>query len=104
MSRRESFVGGEMVAEDVAEQAEKKRKQDEQRAHARGKRKRKGSGHGKAGAAKGAMQGSETPAEERRVKTENVRNSQNLRRYTRTRAALKAVVDAVNIYVTRFFR
>ena len=34
----------------------------------------------------------------------SVRNSQNLRRYTRTRAALKAVVDAVNIYATRFFR
>jgi hypothetical protein len=29
MSRRESLVGGEVVAEDVAEQAEKKRKQDE---------------------------------------------------------------------------
>ena len=35
MSRRESLVGGEVVAEDAAEQAEKKRKQDEQRAHAR---------------------------------------------------------------------
>ena len=32
MSRRESLVGGEVVAEDAAEQAEKKRKQDEQRA------------------------------------------------------------------------
>ena len=30
MSRRESLVGGEVVAEDAAEQAEKKRKQDEQ--------------------------------------------------------------------------
>jgi hypothetical protein len=37
MSRRESLVGGEVVAEDVAEQAEKKRKQDEQRAAARAK-------------------------------------------------------------------
>ena len=130
MSRRESLVGGEVVAEDVAEQAEKKRKQDEQRAHARSRRRRRGSGHGKAGAAKGAMQGSETPAEERRVKTEKpgaavlhrlprtggtsrrrsggalltMRCSQNLRRYTRTRAALKAVVDAVNIYATHSFR
>ena len=69
MSRRESLVGGEVVAEDVAEQAEKKRKQDEQRAAAWAKRKRGGSGHGKAGAAKGAMQGS---AEERRVKTEKL--------------------------------
>eukprot|EP01046_Picozoa_sp_COSAG06_P022342 COSAG06_NODE_1727_length_8571_cov_31.340770_4_plen_80_part_00 len=34
----------------------------------------------------------------------SVRNSQNLRRYTRTRAALKAVADAVNTYATRFFR
>ena len=72
MSRRESLVGGEVVAEDVAEQAEKKRKQDEQRAHARSRRRRRGSGHGKAGAAKGAMQGSETPAEERRVKAEKL--------------------------------
>ena len=72
MSRRESLVGGEVVAEDAAEQAEKKRKQDEQRAHARSRRRRRGSGHGKAGAAKGAMQGSETPAEERRVKTEKL--------------------------------
>ena len=32
MSRRESLVGGEVVAEDAAEQAGKKRKQDEQRA------------------------------------------------------------------------
>ena len=72
MSRRESRVGGEVVAEDVAEQAEKKRKQDEQRAHARGKRKRRGSGHGKAGAAKAGTQGSEKEAEERRVKTEKL--------------------------------
>ena len=36
MSRRESLVGGEVVAEDAAEQAEKKRKQDEQRAPTRG--------------------------------------------------------------------
>ena len=34
MSRRESLVVGEVVAEDAAEQAEKKRKQDEQRAQA----------------------------------------------------------------------
>jgi len=72
MSRRESLVGGEVVAEDVAEQAEKKRKQDEQRAHARGKRKRRGTGHGKAGAAKAGTQGSEKEAEERRVKTEKL--------------------------------
>ena len=43
MSRRESLVGGEVVAEDAAEQAEKKRKQDEQRTHARSRRKRRGS-------------------------------------------------------------
>ena len=58
MSRRESLVGGEVVAEDVAEQAEKKRKQDEQRAAARAKRKRGGSGHGKATTAKAGTQGS----------------------------------------------
>ena len=69
MSRRESLVGGEVVAEDVAEQAEKKRKQDEQRAAARAKRKRGGSGHGRA---KAGTQGSEKEAEERRVKTEKL--------------------------------
>eukprot|EP01046_Picozoa_sp_COSAG06_P051845 COSAG06_NODE_8561_length_2129_cov_20.194581_3_plen_137_part_00 len=63
MSRRESLVGGEVVAEDVAEQAEKKRKQDEQRAAARAKRKRGGSGHGKATTAKAGTQGSEKEAE-----------------------------------------
>jgi hypothetical protein len=72
MSRRESLVGGEVVAEDVAEQAEKKRKQDEQRAAARAKRKRGGSGHGKATTAKAGTQGSEKEAEERRVKTEKL--------------------------------
>ena len=42
MSRRESLVGGQVVAADAAEQDEKKRKQDEQRAAARAKSKRGG--------------------------------------------------------------
>jgi hypothetical protein len=69
MNRRQSLVGDEVVAAEVAEQAEKKRNADEQRALARSKRRRGGSGHGRA---KAGTQGSEKEAEERRVKTEKL--------------------------------
>ena len=68
-TRRASLVGDELIAD---QGAERKRRQAAQLEEARKKKKRGGSGHGDVTKAKQGTQGSEKPAEERRIAREKL--------------------------------